>query len=295
MNGQSTLSSTLRGIVMLGGLVAVPAIALFGNKWTDSVKQVIQQQLGLCSTSRASMLSDAPLFVPGQPSPTTAKPVMDQSLAAQPLAPPVVSLPAPIMAANMPAQPSPPPNWPQMAMPTPTPAQAEPFAPPPAVVQQNVMPALNLAQPGPNAVQATAFEAPPAVAQAVDLRQPSVPTAAVPNASSVYVNQPNLVPVPHAINTSLETRTPAVAVPDAGSDRFGSMHSRLRQLGATYCLLESWGPQSELYRFHCKMAIGGSANFTRSFEATDPDPVGAMARVMEQVEQWQAARPQGGR
>jgi hypothetical protein len=269
---------------MLGGLVAVPALALFGNGWADSAKQLLQRQLGLWSTSTTAALAEAPLFVPGRTLATP--PTTTQSLAAQPLVPPVVSLPSPASVESPATPASLPASWPPLA--TSAPAPTASIAPVPPVVQQSVMPALSLAAQGTNAVQATAFEAPCAVAPVTDARQAAV---AAPSSPSVYASQPNLVPVPRAINTSLETRTPTVAGSSPEADRFGSMHARLRQLGATYCLLESWGPQSELYRFHCKLGIGGSANFTRSFEATDPDPMGAMAKVMAQVEQWQAARP----
>ena len=64
--------------------------------------------------------------------------------------------------------------------------------------------------------------------------------------------------------------------------RHGSVPANSRaiaQLGATYYLLESWGNDQQLYRFYCKMAVGGSADYTRYFEATDADPLQAMLGV----------------
>ena len=75
-----------------------------------------------------------------------------------------------------------------------------------------------------------------------------------------------------------------------GPDRFTVMERRLRELGATYYLLETWGNESEYYRFHCKMAIANNPTHTRQFEATDGDPLKAMGRVVEQVEAWRAGR-----
>jgi hypothetical protein len=69
-------------------------------------------------------------------------------------------------------------------------------------------------------------------------------------------------------------------------DQFDYVEKRLRQLGATYYLLESWGGQRQLYRFYCRMAIGGSSNYTRYFEATDADALGAMGKVLAEVEAW---------
>ena len=68
------------------------------------------------------------------------------------------------------------------------------------------------------------------------------------------------------------------------------MERRLREFGATYYLLETWGNDSEYYRFHCKMAIANNPTHTRQFEATDTDPAAAMGRVVEQVEAWRAGR-----
>jgi hypothetical protein len=76
----------------------------------------------------------------------------------------------------------------------------------------------------------------------------------------------------------------------AQPDRFTLMERRLREFGATYYLLETWGSDSEYYRFHCKMAIANNPTHTRQFEATDTDPLRAMGRVVEQVEAWRAGR-----
>ncbi len=65
-----------------------------------------------------------------------------------------------------------------------------------------------------------------------------------------------------------------------------ALQSRLRQLGATYYLLETWGNQRQFYRFYCQMAVGGNAGYTHYFEATNSDPLGAMADVLRQVEAW---------
>jgi hypothetical protein len=83
------------------------------------------------------------------------------------------------------------------------------------------------------------------------------------------------------------TSDPALAQPDP----FTAMERKLREYGATYYLLETWGNESELFRFHCKMAIGNNPNYTRHFEATDRDALRAMKRVLERVEAWRAGRP----
>jgi subtilase family serine protease len=74
------------------------------------------------------------------------------------------------------------------------------------------------------------------------------------------------------------------------ADRFAYIQDQLRRLGATYYLLESWGDEQPLYRFYCKMAIGGNAGYTRYFEATDANPLQAMAQVLREVETWRNSK-----
>jgi hypothetical protein len=74
------------------------------------------------------------------------------------------------------------------------------------------------------------------------------------------------------------------------ADSFTQIQQRLRQLGATYYLLETWGNQRELYRFYCEIPIGGSPNFVHHVEATHAEPLQAMAQVLQEVESRQAAR-----
>ena len=64
------------------------------------------------------------------------------------------------------------------------------------------------------------------------------------------------------------------------------IENRLQRFGATYYVLEAWGSEQQLFRFFCKMAVGGNADFTHCFEATDADPVQAMQQVLKQVEAW---------
>jgi hypothetical protein len=70
------------------------------------------------------------------------------------------------------------------------------------------------------------------------------------------------------------------------SNSFITMQDRLRQLGATYFLLETWGNQRQFYRFYCQMAVGGNSSYTHYFEATNSNSLTAMADVLRQVEAW---------
>jgi hypothetical protein len=68
---------------------------------------------------------------------------------------------------------------------------------------------------------------------------------------------------------------------------------RLKDLGATYYVLESWGNDQQLYRFYCRMAVAGSSDYTQCFEATDANPQQAMQRVLRQVESWHETASHG--
>jgi hypothetical protein len=82
------------------------------------------------------------------------------------------------------------------------------------------------------------------------------------------------------------SRPPADASRD---ERFRWAETRLRDLGATHYMLETWGPDNRQYRFGCKMALAGNSIATQYFEAVKDDPWQAMENVLQQVEQWQAA------
>jgi hypothetical protein len=71
---------------------------------------------------------------------------------------------------------------------------------------------------------------------------------------------------------------------------FVRVQERLRDMGAVYYRLESWGAQSQLYRFQCEMAVESSRGLTRHFEAVDNHPLVAMQRVLAEAETWHASR-----
>jgi hypothetical protein len=79
---------------------------------------------------------------------------------------------------------------------------------------------------------------------------------------------------------------------DSSSVQFRHVEQRLRELGATYYLLESWGSSGDRYRFYCEVALAGNTDsgHNRVFQAMDPDPLRAMKSVLDQVELWRAGR-----
>ena len=74
----------------------------------------------------------------------------------------------------------------------------------------------------------------------------------------------------------------------APNDQLNYVLGRLRQLGATYFVLEPCGDEKREFRFFCQMSIGGNSRVTRPFWCFDGDPLKAMTRVLKQVEDWQS-------
>lgn len=75
--------------------------------------------------------------------------------------------------------------------------------------------------------------------------------------------------------------------------RFDQIQERLQSLGVDYFVLEradGVAAQEAAYRFHCRFQVPGSPIYLRPFEAHDADPLHAMERVLEEVEQWTARR-----
>ncbi len=79
-------------------------------------------------------------------------------------------------------------------------------------------------------------------------------------------------PPPHAVEPIPQT-----------ADHFTDIQQRLRSYGANHYALESFGNGGELYRFQCTFPSPGW-NSTTNFQATDRDPLVAMANVLKQVE-----------
>ena len=68
------------------------------------------------------------------------------------------------------------------------------------------------------------------------------------------------------------------------SDPRKIVEQRLCELGAVYSLLEMWGDQNSRYRYHCRIAMAGNRQITRSFEANGTSPEDAMGQVLQAVE-----------
>ena len=79
------------------------------------------------------------------------------------------------------------------------------------------------------------------------------------------------------------TRPVDAGVPaGAGVSPLLEFESLLRELGATYCLLERWQDHPPRYRFHCRVQLSAGSE-PRRFEASGPDPAGVMRQVAQSV------------
>lgn len=81
---------------------------------------------------------------------------------------------------------------------------------------------------------------------------------------------------------------PSTSVSLPPGDQLNYVLDRLRQLGATYYLLETCGNEKREFRFYCKMAVGGNRGMTQPFWCIDSEPLKAMTAVLQQVQDWQS-------
>ena len=125
---------------------------------------------------------------------------------------------------------------------------------------------------------------------------PREATQADPPHSSLAIAPEHLTSQPSRTSaTDRPTQSPSsqpvpISSPIGQNARLAVLQRRLRELGATYYLLEKWGSEGQLYRFHCRVAIGEETDTNRHFEAVDADAIVAIERVLMQVEAWQAAQ-----
>ncbi len=237
---------------MFGCMVVLPVFAIFGTSWLD---------FGNSKKTHARQ----PLRVAG----AMQQPRSDGSFAAAGFGP--ASLPV--------DQRQPQPN--SAATAAPTPFAVSPSAPPPAMAP--TPPSMPAAEPGRTLPARNGSrgipqrQRPPAANPAT---ASAMPDAAIPANYLAMADESGATP-------SSVAQTSAVA---GLGDWFTSSQQRLRELGATYYLLESWGRRGELYRFHCKVAIAGNPDYTRHFEATDAEPARAMESVLREVEAWRSTR-----
>jgi hypothetical protein len=98
------------------------------------------------------------------------------------------------------------------------------------------------------------------------------------------------------VNPIEPNEAPPLVAPRAPTfaERVEPLLARLREFGVVAYDLEPWGTTGKLYRFHCEMPLGASAQLTQQFEAVADDPQATVEQVVAQVAQWQTDRQRAG-
>ncbi|MDZ4819711.1 MAG: hypothetical protein SGJ20_12145 [Planctomycetota bacterium] len=263
---QSTITMAFRAVVLLACLIIFPLLAIFGKELPEVARKFIvslveksQSVSAPLAPATTSSGTSAPDFGPNmfRPAPASAAPEAATSAAdpneIQPLAalgqaaPPADLLPP--GARSAPAG--------DPAGSSPFPARGE-FPGQPGEAPSGNFPASH-----------TASGPPSNLGQPANYEEPAPGTAgqSAPLTANIPAN-------------------PAADQQIGGDHRFRDAQARLRQLGASYYLLETWGESAETYRFFCKVTPNGDRERMWAFYHTDPDPVVAMNNVIQQIETW---------
>jgi hypothetical protein len=322
---QSSTAIAFRALVMLVFMICIPMFAIFGKDVPNVLKGLVEGRglvLGPAPGEANGQKVATPLSSAsnpfGEPAPYRAGQDAKSENNGPRNAGNGVAQPFPgASAANPPIQ------NPPAAGPANTLAQAGPYSGFPSTLAS---PALAVGQATPNPAEFNAtpsaspaadWRVPPpsaALAQPASYQTPppssatsptefamrdSFPAASTPGAAPLksLTQPPPLEPLPSSANPGAlppAGRTAAAAAkPDVGAavrteEKFRTAENRLRELGASHYVLETWGQDN--YRFACEMAVGSGVN--RFFEARDNDPWRAMDAVLRQVEDWRIAQRQ---
>jgi hypothetical protein len=272
--GESSTIVAFRALVMLACLVVAPLAAIFGSAFPDLVRSILVDPL---LNRKNDLLGGAPQAgqAPFSPMQSTAAPTNAGATNG--------------VGGNLATNGSPPP-WQAPGALSPVSAPASPrssggFAPASAPVgaANDPLSSGSAAGPRPAPANLARFDSP---------AEPLVTNNATPSAYGAMRGPSSDSSAPRFAPPGAASPLPAASASrgPGDSELFSWFEKRLREAGATYYLLETWGNEGELYRFHCKMAVANNPNYTRHFEATDRDKLQAMSRVLEQVEAWRAGR-----
>jgi len=288
---QSSTTVALRAIIMLGCLVLIPLIALFGSSAPELVARFLDARLGR-STAPVSVskhgVSDAPEFQSKTEPPLLAsgpESVADPGvIPANAVTPSGAETPA---GRNLPAVSVTPKvsttgtSAPGMSGPAIPGSGGLPLAALPPVVDPVPLNASPLDQDGLQPIPRQG-QTPATVGLSAGLPA----QGAQPNPNGIPPLGPGATPT-----QPTGSPTGVISPPSASEGgTFVLIQERLRDLGAVYYRLESWGSQQQLFRFQCEMAVQGSPGLTRHFEAVDGHPLLAMHKVLAEAESWQASR-----
>jgi hypothetical protein len=142
----------------------------------------------------------------------------------------------------------------------------------------------------PNAAEPAASDDPRLAVAAPPAAQPAAtnpPAAIIP---ATAIEPAPLLAAPSGNLETVATGGDASSPAQQTADRLPALYSRLKELGATDLTLSPWGSGGQLYRFHCRAALGDSPQFARHFEAVASEPRAAVAWTVAKVEAWRATQ-----
>lgn len=252
---QSSFGHVVRAVVMLACLAVVPVIALYGKQIQEFARAVWETYQTRSHAKAGDSAGDAGGNAPPWPAPATTGQTADHT---SPLG-----------------------GWPNSTAAAEPQYLAAPWNQPSALPAGATNERSAQGATAPGEVQQASFTGSPSADGTGDAAR-----AAAANLPAAYTQ------------SASDSASGAAAHSSAGGTNctveFRRIEQRLRELGATYYLLDTWGRNGDRYRFLCRVALTGNTDLgaDRVFFATDSDPLRAMQNVLQQVEQWRSGSSQ---
>jgi hypothetical protein len=96
-------------------------------------------------------------------------------------------------------------------------------------------------------------------------------------------------PLEEVVSRTTDAALAETPVSTVAGDQFTAVQQRLRRLGATWYVLETWGNEGR-FRFTCRIPVDeDNPGLDRLFQASDAEALPAMVKVLHDVERWKAS------
>lgn len=108
-----------------------------------------------------------------------------------------------------------------------------------------------------------------------------------------YDSDPAIIPAGHIMGSDLDNAE--LIMPESDDleyihkpkGRYGELEDELKELGATYYRLETWGDRGEYFKFSCYMPNPNEpGNLLKHFQAVEGDDIEAMKKVLQDIRTW---------
>jgi len=273
---QSSTAVAARAIVMLACLVSIPLLAVFGRSLPELVMKLYDERPSQETTFSRDDRPEAPEFYPGEDTSFVASGPKGAAAGVHPAGTSAWGTNPKVVPAHV-TTPS--------ATRLPAGYEVPIVSPSPGIPDSVTGPARSTT---PQHGREGSGPVGPAHAVPLSGRFPQVLPGQATRPQAIS-RQPPPAGVGAAASAGSQTGVSSVPAPSDGGT-FVLIQERLRDMGAVYYRLESWGTQQQLFRFQCEMAVEGSRGLTRHFEAVDSHPLLAMHKVLVEAETWVASR-----